>query len=293
MPSLKQCNITKALKQLQAAAKKRVTADELSKLGDPTGALWERTEADSLEQAAQAALTLSAPVRLGVGGEAVVTQYPDEALSSSLYMQSTLDNPSAVAVQASYDRMELALDLDVLTLALDLMGTVQARNSAEKLLCGQLAAAHQTAMQFLAKALTVGQITESGVRGDTVESCRLANTAGRLMHVYQQGLEMLSKVRTMGRQTITVQHQHVSVADGGQPVVAGDLTTGTHAPGELLAKEGTMPCDERLIPSGVPLGVVRKRGKAPRVSKRRSRTENGVECTAGPTPEGREVTSMP
>lgn len=220
----KERTTTTALLQLQAAAEKRAIAEELGKLNDPTGARFERREAAVLDQQAQAALTLTEPVRLGVGAEAILTKYPDEEVHPSLWMQSTLDSPTSVAAQASYDRMQLAMDVDVLTLALDLAETIQVRNSAEKLLCGQLAAAHQTAMKLLAKSLAVGHITQPWERGETVEACRLANTAARLMSVFQDGILALHKLRTGGTQTVVVQHVHVS--EGGQAVITGDMSTG-------------------------------------------------------------------
>lgn len=219
----KERTTTKALRQLQAAAEKRALAEELAKRKDPTGAFWARREATTLEQQGQATLTLTEPVRLGVGAEAILTTYPDEEPHPSLWMQSTLDNPTSVTAQASYDRMKLAPDVDVLTLALDLAETIQARNSAEKLLAGQLAAAHQLAMKLLAKSLAVGMLNHLGECGDTVEACRLVNTSARLMSVYQQGLETLATLRTGGKQVVVV--QHVQVTDGGQAVVAGEMTT--------------------------------------------------------------------
>jgi hypothetical protein len=292
MRTPKERTTTTALRQLQAAAEKRATAEELAKLNDPTGAFWERREADTLEQQAQAALTLPETVRLGVGAEAILTKYPDEELHPSLWMQSTLDSPTSVAAQASYDRMKLALDLDVLTLALDLAQTVQVRNSAEKLLCGQLAAAHQTAMQLLAKSLAVGNLNHPELRGDTVEACRLTNAAARLMSAFNEGLQTLARLRTGGRQVVTV--QHVQVNDGGQAVIAGDLTTGgPSAVGGGCENGGTMPCTEPSTPSGKPRAVGRTRGKGRRVKRQHAEADGAVESTAVPTPEPHEATSTP
>jgi hypothetical protein len=290
MRTPKERTTTTALRQLQAAAEKRATAEELAKLNDPTGAFWERREADTLAQQAQAALTLTEPVRLGVGAEAILTTYPDEELHPSLWMQSTLDSPTSVAAQASYDRMKLALDLDVLTLALDLAETVQVRNSAEKLLCGQLAAAHQTAMQLLAKSRAVGQITHPERRGDTVEACRLTHAAARLMSAFNEGLQTLARLRTGGRQVVTV--QHVQVNDGGQAVVAGDLTTGgPSAVGGGSVNGGTIPCAEPSAPSGKPRAVGRKRAKGHHAKAPHAEANGAVACTAGRTQEPHEATS--
>ncbi len=46
-----------------------------------------------------------------------------------------------------------------------------------------------------------------------------------MMQVYQEGLLALHKVRSGGKQTVVVQHVHVS--DGGQAVVAGELKRGS------------------------------------------------------------------
>ncbi len=45
------------------------------------------------------------------------------------------------------------------------------------------------------------------------------------MNIYQQGLLTLQKLRTGGKQTVVVQHvQHLQVSDGGEAVVAGEIT---------------------------------------------------------------------
>ena len=58
---------------------------------------------------------------------------------------------------------------------------------------------------------------------DSVESCRLANTAARLMSAFNDGVATLQRLRTGGKQTVTV--QHVTVAQGGQAVI-GNVQTG-------------------------------------------------------------------
>ena len=57
-----------------------------------------------------------------------------------------------------------------------------------------------------------------------VETARLANAAARLMRTYQESMLTLQKIRTGGRQTMVVQHVHVT--DGGQAVVAGSVSKG-------------------------------------------------------------------
>ena len=56
-----------------------------------------------------------------------------------------------------------------------------------------------------------------------MEACRLANTAARLMSTFQEGMLTLQKLRTGGKQTVTV--QHVSVQSGAQ-VAIGNVQNG-------------------------------------------------------------------
>ena len=54
-----------------------------------------------------------------------------------------------------------------------------------------------------------------------LELCRLANTMARLSSAYQQAFLSLQRIRSGGRQVVTVQHVHV--ADGGQAVIAANV----------------------------------------------------------------------
>jgi hypothetical protein len=72
-----------------------------------------------------------------------------------------------------------------------------------------------------------GSDSNSLQRTDTtsVIASRLFNSAARMISASQEGLLTLRRLRTGGAQTINV-HQHVSVADGGQAVVAGQIGGG-------------------------------------------------------------------
>jgi hypothetical protein len=59
--------------------------------------------------------------------------------------------------------------------------------------------------------------------GAAVELARLVNAQARLADAFQRGVLTLARKRTGNRQTVTVVHQHVSVA-GGQVAVAGHVT---------------------------------------------------------------------
>ena len=54
----------------------------------------------------------------------------------------------------------------------------------------------------------------------------MANSAARIMDAFQKGTIALHKLRTGGKQVVTV--QHVNVTDGGQALVTGGISTGDH-----------------------------------------------------------------
>jgi hypothetical protein len=64
--------------------------------------------------------------------------------------------------------------------------------------------------------------------------CRLAGTVARLTTAYQSGFLALQRIRSGGRQLVTVQHVHVG--DGGQAVVAAKI--GSKRGGGTTPKRG-------------------------------------------------------
>ena len=63
-----------------------------------------------------------------------------------------------------------------------------------------------------------------------IQGTRLAGAVARMQASFQQGALTLQKLRTGGRQVVTV--QHVAVHDGGKAVVAGQLATGPAKAGD-------------------------------------------------------------
>ena len=148
------------------------------------------------------------PLRLAkVAGE--VANLNDLGCSTS-WLVDTLENPNSVSVDASERRLYLAAGAGVLQSAVDAANSGCAENSLEKMLCHQLAAAHSAAMKL------VGRVGGGGM--PIVEESRLANAAGRMMQIFQEGVLTLQKLKTGGRQTMIV--QHVQVSDGGNALVA-------------------------------------------------------------------------
>ena len=167
------------------------------------------------EAEAEASNLLRPPEGLLRGGREVLRHgSADEELTPAMnIMLSTLEHPDMISVEASEQRMNDALDAGVLQAALDASHSTKTTNSLEAMLCHQMAAAHHVAMKLVAASLVPGL--------PPVEQARLTNASARMMQVHQEGMLSLQRFRTGGRQTVVV--QHVSVSNGGQAVVAGNI----------------------------------------------------------------------
>jgi hypothetical protein len=161
---------------------------------------------------------------IGVGRELL----PEDKGSLSRELRSTVDNPDYVTADASRDRLELAHQAGALELALDTADTIQAQNSLEMMLAHQLAAAHCSTMKLsvqLNRCVERMEVLHEETRERAnVQGTRLAASIARMMTSYQQGVLTLQRMRSGGRQVVTVQHVHVG--EGGQAVVAGKVATG-------------------------------------------------------------------
>ena len=62
------------------------------------------------------------------------------------------------------------------------------------------------------------------------------NASARMMDTYQRALLTLERVRNGGKQTVVV--QHVTVAGGGQAVVAGQVEAGPKRRRRGVANDG-------------------------------------------------------
>ncbi len=124
-------------------------------------------------------------------------------------LYDTLTVPNVAAVEASFGRSRLLLQIgpDMAAMGIDAADSIQATNSAEKMLAHQLAATHKTAMELLA----------SKPDDNSVVRAKRVNAAIRCVTAYQQGLLTLRKLRLNGPQRILV--QYVNVNEGGQAVV--------------------------------------------------------------------------
>jgi hypothetical protein len=184
---------------LTLSAKGRANAD--------TYAMYERME----EAEANNLLALATPVELGTGRELL----PQAGDFSRAHVRDTLEVPNVLNAEASSKRLDLATEAGVFEIAVDAAESIEAKNSLEKMLAHQMALCHEMAFKLGAKAM---------LEKDSVEASRYANTAARLMGTFQDGLTTFQRLRSGGRQVVTV--QHVNVGDGGQAVVAGTVKAG-------------------------------------------------------------------
>ena len=215
------------LKQRVEAQSLQATADgiDAASQSDPLSAQFMRHDAAQLEATSVATLALDAPPLVGAGGELVPAG--DQIKRGGDFI-NTVEHPDAVTAEASMDRLKLTDDgIQCVAMAVDADETIQARNSIEKMMAHQLTAAHKLAMTFAGKARELidhdgGRYRQEGLY--VVEAARMASSSARMMEAFQKGTLALHKLRTGGKQVVTV--QHVNVNDGGQAVVTGGFRAG-------------------------------------------------------------------
>jgi hypothetical protein len=223
MERLSRQSAANAVWMQQEAAEKLSHADYLASNGDNVGSQLDCEDAARLERDAADILDplthTTAPIEICRGGELAT-----EAGMMQPYIDIVRTYPDWLVHTASRDRMRLAANAGALEMGLDASVTINASNSLEKMLAHELAAAHSLGMRMIAGAgEELAAYANSGHKFPhrSIEAARMANTAARLMDVYQRGMLALDRIRNGGRQVVTV--QHVNVAAGGQAVVAGNV----------------------------------------------------------------------
>lgn len=180
--------------------------------------MWEREAAELL--------ALPGPPDVGPGGEVVREQTRGLGYKRANIRDTLAQGADRTAEDASIQRTDLLMqsNMDCVALGIDTAASIDAANSIEKMLAHQMAAAHEASMRFLNNSLNYNVTGRRLEAGESVEACRMANTAARLMSVFQAAALTLQRLRTGGSQTVTV--QHVNVAPGGQAAVVGNMQTG-------------------------------------------------------------------
>ena len=217
----------------QAEARWRRAFADQKEGQDSIGARWERLEADELDAKAAHVLdpsnSVTAPLEVGRGGELVVETAEPRTFKEDRLLDTVRDSPDMLAARASQDRLGLAFDAGVLALTVDTADTIEAGNSLERMLAGQLAALHMLAMKNAATAASFAM--KAGDQHSatplqqrqiaSIEATRSTNAAARASEAFHHGLLTLDRLRNGGRQNVVV--QHVNVEHGGQAVVAGAM----------------------------------------------------------------------
>ena len=197
-------NTADALRQQVYAARNRAEANALE-ANEPTQARWLRLEANDMETYAENFLALpNEKIEVGAAGEMVPTG--ERAKDRPDLIDTVRSKPDRVTARASLARLELLAQTGALDLAVDSVDTIKARNSLERMLAHQIAAAHGLAMKFAAKSeQMLGFVTSCDTTArqqvSSIEASRLANSAARMMESFNQGLLTLDRLRN-GRQQL-------------------------------------------------------------------------------------------
>jgi hypothetical protein len=219
-----------------AAVRKQMIAN--SRRGVRDGIL--DREADQLD--AQAAELLNAELPAVVSAGEVVPQVRDvrvdadivQSVDNRQWLVDTLEHPDQIARDASTERTGLLCreSVDITASALDMAVTIGAKNSAEKSLAHQMALAHDCAFEMadiglqLAQQVDVLRPLGKAMQIYTVESARMMNASANMMKAFQSGMVVMQKIRHGHTQTMIVQHQNVTVSDGGQAVIGNVASRG-------------------------------------------------------------------
>ena len=190
----------------------RIQAEVASKPGDLLNSADTRLAKNWLESAL--APLLGEIAEVGVGGELV----PVGDTGDAPMLRNTVADPNYVTA-AARARIELAHTADVLELALDAAETVAPKNSLEKMLSHQLAAAHHGSMKLTEQLNRCVERMGNTYDADAqeranVQGTRLAGAIARLNGSFRQGLLTLHKMRSSGNAVVAGEIAH---GPGGRP----------------------------------------------------------------------------
>ena len=178
--------------------------------------------AESLEKEAADLIRVDTSREVGPGSEIIpVKGEVNPGKESELGGRDTLKEPSQINQEASIKRLDYLAKAGIYETALDIAESITPQNSQERMLAHQMALAHDQAFKLSSMAMS---------QNDPIEIVRLANASGRQMDVYQKALLALHKIRTGGKQHVTV--QHLTVKDGGQAIVTGKIKGGLNGGSE-------------------------------------------------------------
>jgi hypothetical protein len=205
-----------------AEARRENQLAELSTGGMSASAAF---KARKLEDEANKLLTLDSDIEISVGNEALPSE-PDDRKNDEFYgIRETLQSGADfVNLDASNERTRLVSDLNCLDLALDAAQSIDAKNSLEKMLMHQAAVCHSVSLELIRRAQERNYQSYKHLEGEkknTEIQAKLINAACRLMDIYDRKMRTFQKLRSGGRQVVTV--QHVQVGGKAQAIVTGNM----------------------------------------------------------------------
>jgi hypothetical protein len=185
----------KSLSALRATSKAKQEFTKAKNASEfmPGLAEFHRAYAEDLMNEANRLMIPEHAIVLAPGREAIPA-FENRSLAG---VRETLERPDTIGVEASSSRLDLLADADAVALGIDAAESINAMNSLEKMLAHQLAAAHR----FSLKHLALIDRTK-----DNLEKLRLTNAAARMMESFQNGMKLLHRIRSGGRQVMVVQH---------------------------------------------------------------------------------------
>jgi len=198
------------ISKTEQACDKIAKAQRISVCEEPR--LHETIMANCLEKEADELMAVDADALELESGEV-------KAHSSTQSMYPLTESPDMAAVESSIQRMELSGGVDCLSIGIDTANSIKAKDTPERMLAHQMAACHKMAFNLMREADQIDAWYRLDANTASVIQSRKLNSANRLMQTFQQAMTTLQKMRTGGKQVMTV--QHVQVNDGGQAIVAG------------------------------------------------------------------------
>jgi len=223
-------------------------------------------EAAGLDTEANLAIRFRHPTRTA-GGELPFSIPSEEPIGDARDrgMIETVRQPTLVKASADLSRLRKAEETSSLELSLDLNTELRAKNNLEKMIIQAMSAMYAGANELQAGAMyhirhgggseahrgneyTSRNRTFDAMQDHNTEAAKLGTAATKQFQTFLMGAQTLAMLRRGGRQKIKVVHQHVTVNEGGQAVVANKVKTGRGAPAGRRGRGGVTQKDKGHTP---------------------------------------------
>jgi hypothetical protein len=186
--------------------------------------------------------------------------HPDELVGQALIMEvlASADGDfvnGIVSQLANASRRGQDIDEHGLKFKLSVIKGIEARDQLEAMLAAQMAAVHVASMTFAGRLAHVDDIPQQ----DSAE-----RAFNKLTRTFAMQMEALNRYRSGAEQKVTL--QHVSVAEGGQPIV-GNVT---QVPRENGQEKAATPPPVRTDTNVVPMPSMGKSKEHDPLSVRRT-----------------------